>query len=77
LIGTLSSRNEHHISLADVRVAILQEEHLIDTIILKGRELDEYAYWTSQALLKYQILLPTNLQAAQVSMCLAQFTELR
>ncbi len=61
VFSTLAPGNEHHIALADIRVAILQEEDFIDTIVLKGRELDKYAYWTSQTPLKNQILLSSYL----------------
>jgi len=41
VLCALPSGDEHHISLTDIRIAILQEEQLIHSIFLKGREFDE------------------------------------
>lgn len=61
MLSTLAPSNKHHISLADIGIAILQEEDLVNSVVLKGRELDEYAYWTSQTPLKNQVLLSSYL----------------
>lgn len=64
---TLPAGDEHHVLLADVRISILQEEHLVNPIVLKCREFGEYANWSSQALLNHQILLSTNLPQVSYS----------
>ena len=61
MLPTLTPSNEDDIPLTDVRIAILQEENLVDAIILERREFDKYAYRASQAFLQNQVLLPTNL----------------
>ena len=62
MLSTLAPSNEHYIALANIGIVVLQEEDLVDSVILKSRELDEYAYRTSQTSLKDQILLPTYLR---------------
>lgn len=57
----LPASYEHHILLADVRIAIFQEEHLVNTIVLEGGKFGKEANWSSQALLNHQILLSTDL----------------
>ena len=46
----LSTGDEHYIPLADIGVAILQEEYLVNAIVLKRRKLDEEAKRSSEAL---------------------------
>jgi hypothetical protein len=61
VLCTLSPSDEHHVSLTDIRVSILQEEDFVDAIVLQSRELDEQANWSSQGRLNHQVLLPPNL----------------
>jgi hypothetical protein len=64
MLCAFSSCNEHYIALADVGIPVFQEEHLVNPIVLESGKLDKKAYWTSQALFKDEILLPSNLQAS-------------
>lgn len=60
--GTLSTGNEDNIALRCSNVVALQEKELIDTVILKGRDLDNGSDWAGEALLDDKILFALDLQ---------------
>lgn len=52
---------EHDIALRRIDIGILEQKHLVYTILLENGELDEKPDWTSQILAYDKILFTSNL----------------
>jgi hypothetical protein len=70
----LASDEEDDIALRRVDIVVLEEEWLINTVLLQGRELDKQIQRTGKRLLEHEVLLPSDLDAsALVANHAAQF----
>ena len=61
LFSIISPCEKYYVPLGGVYVVILQEEDLVDTILLQGRELDKITGETSKRSLYDEVLLSSNL----------------
>ena len=62
MAGAFAPRHEHYIVLAGIGIIVFQEEELVNTVILKCRDLDYESDRTSQTALNNEVLLPPNLR---------------
>jgi hypothetical protein len=62
LVATLATSDEDDISLTRIRIFLLQEEKLVDSVFSQGRDLDDGSDWPSEALFKDKVFLPSDLR---------------
>lgn len=60
--GRFAPGHENDIALASIGIVVFEEEELVDTIILQGRDFDNGADGTSQTTFDDKILLAPDLK---------------
>lgn len=61
MTATFAARNKDDIALAGVRVLVFQEKELVNSVVLQCRYLHNKTDRSSEALLDYEVFLPSYL----------------